>query len=982
MRRILAALATLLGAALPASAATVPYRTAAELVAISNRVVRGRVLDSVAERAPTGVVRTRTRVAVIEDFTGGADAIVVVLERGGRLPDGTHVWIPGAPRFEPGDDVVLCLERIAEGYRTVSMAFSAFRVGTTVAGDEPLTRFDGVSVVGGRATAGVEAARGLAEFRRAAATVTGIASRVVATEAQASAAVAAASRARTDAPFTFLGDGLRWRQVDSNQTIVWHRNTLQPSPIQGADTDTEIRTALAAWTAPSSAAITLELGAATLDVLDGVQDPYCTDDSLGGGVITFGDPLNDMGPGILAIGGGCASASTHVVNGRTFNAFTHGLVVLNDTASLAGFTTAPNITRILEHEIGHAIGLGHSDQGTANIMYPSCCAADMPIPPALGPDDLAGLVFIYPAPVVPACTFMVTPTPPIDFSSLGGTIDYTVTASAPACSWTAVTGEPWLVVLGRSERTGSGVVRVEVAPNLARPASRTTTVVVAQQSRTLRQIGDNDSDGNGLFDGWAEFYGLAAADPQGAPGADPDGDGVSNLAEQAAGTHPRGSVTRYLAEGAVNAFFETEIAVFNPAMTGAHVLLRVQLDGGGEVAWPVLVPAQSRRTVSTQVLESLTTGSFSTLIESDGPVVVDRTMRWDATGYGAHAETAIEAAATTWYLAEGSTSGDFALFYLLQNPGPVAATVTVRFLRPAPLAPIDRTYTVAPRARLTIPVDNVAPALANTDVSGVITSSQPIVVERSMYLNRPEQPFAAGHESAGVTAPATQWFLAEGATGTFFDLFLLIENPGTTTASVRVDYLLPSGAALTKTYAVAGQSRFTVYVDDEQFPSGSGQRSLANTAVAMRVSSTNAVPIIVERSMWWPQPTWYEAHNAPGTTAAGTRWALAGGVVGGPSNAETYVLIANTGSAAGTARVWVYLEDGIGVGQEVSLPAESRTNVAISTFAPVTVGQRFSVLVESLGPSPAPIVVERAMYDSPGGVTWAAGTAVVATRLP
>ena len=36
------------------SAATVPYRTDAELVAISNRVVRGRVLDSVAERAPVG----------------------------------------------------------------------------------------------------------------------------------------------------------------------------------------------------------------------------------------------------------------------------------------------------------------------------------------------------------------------------------------------------------------------------------------------------------------------------------------------------------------------------------------------------------------------------------------------------------------------------------------------------------------------------------------------------------------------------------------------------------------------------------------------------------------------------------------------------------------------------------------------------------------------------------------------------------------
>ena len=39
------------------------------------------------------------------------------------------------------------------------------------------------------------------------------------------------------------------------------------------------------------------------------------------------------------------------------------------------------------------------------------------------------------------------------------------------------------------------------------------------------------------------------------------------------------------------------------------------------------------------------------------------------------------------------------------------------------------------------------------------------------------QPFAAGHGSAGVTAAATSWFLAEGATGAFFDLFVLLANP-------------------------------------------------------------------------------------------------------------------------------------------------------------------------------------------------------------
>ena len=248
-------------------------------------------------------------------------------------------------------------------------------------------------------------------------------------------------------------------------------------------------------------------------------------------------------------------------------------------------------------------------------------------------------------------------------------------------------------------------------------------------------------------------------------------------------------------------FFDTELALFYPENTNfASVAVRIQPEGALGRTWPMIVGGQQRRTMLPGVFESLTTAPFSILVESDFPVVVDRTVRWGASGYGAHAETAVEAAATTWYLAEGSTSGDFALFYLLQNPGDVAASASVRFLRPAPQAPVTKTYALAPHARLTIPVDGI-PELASTDVSGVVTATQPIVVERAMYLNRPDQPFAAGHGSAGVTTPATSWFLAEGATGSFFELFVLIANPSLQAAAVRVDYLLPGGGTLSKQYA-------------------------------------------------------------------------------------------------------------------------------------------------------------------------------------
>jgi hypothetical protein len=981
MRHLSRVLAVLLACAGGASASTIAYRTDAELVAIADRVVRARVLDTTVVVADDGRIRTRTRLAVVEDFTGGADAVIVVEEPGGRLPDGRELWIPGVPRFTTGDDVVLCLERRRGAYRTVAFGFSAFHVrggGGTIT----LQRFSGpVTVVG--AAPGGDRVRTLEAFRAAAATVTGVRARAVLTPEQADAEVTAATPSRVDEPYTLLGGGLRWRQADSGVPIAWYRNTLTPSPVQGGDTDAEIGLALLAWTAPQNASITLTFGGTRLEAMGPPSNPYCTAGNLGAGLITFGDPLDELPVGVLAIGGGCTSSETHVVNSRVFRAFTHGLIVFNDDAALQGFRTPPNITRIMQHELGHTIGLGHTcefDTCTGseaiNIMYPGCCPPGMPLPPALGPDDLAGLVFIY-----PPCDVTVGPPSSLFVPTIGGRESVTVAVSRAECGWSAVPDRPWMQIVSGGSGTGNGTVTFFVTPNLANPAERTGSLAIRDRSATITQAGDIDLNGDGIYEQWLSFFRLDVLTPgQTGPGDDADGDGITNLAEQAAGTHPHGVVRRYLAEGVSNAFFDTDLALFAPGDNFASVVFRFQPEGAPERTLTMLAPLYGRRTVTASQIESMTTAPFATLIESDFPVVVDRTVRWDATGYGAHGETAVDAPATTWYLAEGSTSGDFELFYLLQNPGDAAVSATVRFLRPAPLPPVSRTYTLAPRARLTIPVDGI-PDLASTDVSGVVTATLPIVVERAMYLNRPGQPFAAGHGSAGIATPATSWFLAEGATGSFFELFVLIANPSAQAAAVRVDYLLPGGGTLSKAYAIAPESRFTIWVDDEQLPAGSGQRPLASTAVAMRVTSTNAVPIIVERSMWWPQPLWYEAHNAPGTTVTGTRWALAEGFVGGPKQAETYVLIANTSAAAGTARVILYGENGMLGFRDVALAPESRTNVAISSFFPGAIGQPFSTIVESMGASPVPIVVERAMYESPGGVTWAAGTSVVATRL-
>ena len=135
--------------------------------------------------------------------------------------------------------------------------------------------------------------------------------------------------------------------------------------------------------------------------------------------------------------------------------------------------------------------------------------------------------------------------------------------------------------------------------------------------------------------------------------------------------------------------------------------------------------------------------------------------------------------------------------------------------------------------------------------------------------------------------------------------------------------------------------------------------------------------------MYWPKD-WTEAHNSPGATETGTLWGVAGGEEGGNFGAQTYVLIANTSTFAGTARVTVLQENGAPLTIDVPLSPSSRTNVAIGAtdaFSAV-IGSRFGVLVQSLGTTPAQIVVERATYSNDAnGVVWAAGASALATKL-
>ncbi|WP_291980824.1 carboxypeptidase regulatory-like domain-containing protein [Luteitalea sp.] len=450
----------------------------------------------------------------------------------------------------------------------------------------------------------------------------------------------------------------------------------------------------------------------------------------------------------------------------------------------------------------------------------------------------------------------------------------------------------------------------------------------------------------------------------------------------------RGVFTRYFAEGATGSFFTTEIALLNATGTPTDAVVTFQKPDGTSVPAPLTMNGLERRTVNPATFPGLENTALATVIESTQPLIADRTMRWDARGYGSHTETSIAQPLTQWYLAEGATTG-FDLFYLIQNPGPDPATVQVRYLLPAPQAPLVKSYTVSGNSRFNIWV-NVeqfdTPAgpqalLANAELSAAFTSDRAVIVERAMYLSRNGRQFDAGHESAASPELSTTWFLAEGATGPFFDLFALIANPNDTAATMDVTYLL-ADSSFTKSYTVPANSRFNIWVDQDD-------PRLADTAVSMSLRSTNAVPVLVERAMWWPGSfaSWFEGHNSRGAIETGEKWGLADGQVGGPFGIETYALVANTSSFEASVRVTVVFEDGTTQVGTYAVPGNGRFNVPMGVFFPATVDKRFGVVVESLPVTggTAQIVVERASYSNAvidgQTVTWAAGANAFGTKL-
>lgn len=425
-----------------------------------------------------------------------------------------------------------------------------------------------------------------------------------------------------------------------------------------------------------------------------------------------------------------------------------------------------------------------------------------------------------------------------------------------------------------------------------------------------------------------------------------------------------------LAEGATGPFFDTDILIASSGSV-APLLAPVKFlkDDGTVVLHDQNLGIGGRVTTHVDEISGMSDTSFSTVLEFLGELAVERTMRWDATGYGSHTEKASVGPAPQWFFAEGS-QGFFFTYFLLVNPQTAPNTAHITYFREG-LPPIVRHYPLAASSRLTVFAGD-EPELVDTSFGARVDFDQPGMAERAMYFGT-NPLFTGGHGSSGVTKPSREWFLAEGATGTFFTTFVLLANPGDQPADVTLTYLPDAGAPIVVNVTVAAGQRMTRNIAFED-------PALASAAAGVRILSTQ--PIVVERSQYWPGPPteWYETHNSFGVTETSYKWALAEGGVGGANAEQTYILLANPGAESVDVTLRFMPPNAVPKTKTFTVPPTSRRNVSIfgpASDVPELANEKFATLIEAKGP----IVVERSFYGSPDGRTFSTGTNATATNF-
>ena len=346
-----------------------------QLSDVSSLIVRGRVVSVTSQWDPAvSGLYTYATITVDETWKGDlAERQIVVKLLGGRVGD-VELWVAGQAVLAVDEEVVLWLE-VRPRDRTLYPAGlwqGVWRIGT--AGAEAFAERSGPSGDVLDRTS-LETLRSIA----AGSTPTG------------ESFTAYPSEFLEAAQFNYLptdsGPPGRWHEADFG-TLVSVDYEQPPGGLGGGLA--ELDAAIALWN-NSGMNLQLQRGVARNDRC------IATFEGDGRISVSFNDPcgeITDSGA-ILGVGGAYMTPVLRVVGGVTFQKIVQGMVVLNNSPGAYTYLSQRGCFQdALAHNIGHTIGLGHTE---GNVMMspnplPGCASG----PSGLAADDINGVRSIYP----------------------------------------------------------------------------------------------------------------------------------------------------------------------------------------------------------------------------------------------------------------------------------------------------------------------------------------------------------------------------------------------------------------------------------------------------------------------------------------------------------------------------------------------------------------------------------------------------------
>ena len=206
----------------------------------------------------------------------------------------------------------------------------------------------------------------------------------------------------------------------------------------------------------------------------------------------------------------------------------------------------------------------------------------------------------------------------------GGPVSVSI-SPASGCFWTFTPpiGTDWLTAPDVRSGFGAATLTLMAAPlpqgvTFRQSEFRIDALYVIVTQRAFEAADDDDADG--LRDTWERQFGLDDESATGAdgPDGDPDNDGVTNAQERAAGTHPRGFYTRYLAEGSSNAFFRTQLAIFNASGSSGTAVVRLRQQGRAPINLVREIQGYRRLTINPEMIAGFNT-DFATVVDRRSP---------------------------------------------------------------------------------------------------------------------------------------------------------------------------------------------------------------------------------------------------------------------------------------------------------------------------------------------------------------------------